>query len=59
MNIKLTDCPILIYYDFKAGLNVTQCMNRLRRSFGETISRPVIARWYQKFESGDEDLTRR
>ncbi|GFW90414.1 histone-lysine N-methyltransferase SETMAR [Trichonephila clavipes] len=46
----------LIFYDFKAGLNQKECIQRLQLSFGDKSPyRTTVFRWFKEFCSGHKD----
>ncbi|GFW67529.1 uncharacterized protein TNCV_3392001 [Trichonephila clavipes] len=47
----------MIIYDFKAGLNLEECVRRLQLAFGEeSPCRATVFRWFQEFCSGHKSL---
>jgi histone-lysine N-methyltransferase SETMAR len=47
----------MIFYDFKSGLNQTQCLERLRAAFGDDApSRTTVFDWFAEFRRGRESL---
>lgn len=55
----------MIFYDFKAGLNQEECVQRLQLAFGdESPARATVFRWFKEFSRGrnflqDEEHTGR
>ena len=55
----------IIFYDFKAGLNQDECVQRLQLVFGdEYLDRATVFRWFKEFSRGcnflqDEEHTGR
>ena len=47
-----------ILYEFQRGRNATEACRNLSKVFGEdTVSDRTCGRWYEKFETGDFDLS--
>ena len=47
-----------ILYEFQQGRNATEACRNLLKVFGEgTVSDRTCRRWYEKFETGDFDLS--
>ena len=47
-----------ILYEFQQGRNGTEAYRNLLKMFGEgTVSDRTCRRWYEKFETGDFDLS--
>ena len=47
-----------ILYEFQQGRNATEACRNLLKVFGEgTVSDRACRRWYEKFETGDFDLS--
>ena len=47
-----------ILYEFQRGRNATEACRNLSKVFGEgTVSDRTCTRWYEKFETGDFDLS--
>ena len=47
-----------ILYEFQQGRNATEACRNLLKVFGEdTVSDRTCGRWYEKFETGDFDLS--
>jgi len=47
----------MIYYDFKAGLNPRDCLQRLTTALGnEAPSKTTVCKWYQEFRCGRTSL---
>ena len=47
-----------ILYEFQQGRNATEACRNLLKVFGEgTVSDRTCRRWFEKFESGDFDLS--
>ncbi|MFX9165696.1 hypothetical protein ABTN87_19735, partial [Acinetobacter baumannii] len=43
----------MIFYDFKAGLNPAECVQRLQLAFGdESPARATVFRWFKEFSRG-------
>ncbi|GFY19506.1 histone-lysine N-methyltransferase SETMAR [Trichonephila clavipes] len=47
----------MIFYDFKAGLNQKEYVQRLQLAFGdESPCRATVVRWFKEFYSGHNSL---
>ncbi|GFX01039.1 histone-lysine N-methyltransferase SETMAR [Trichonephila clavipes] len=47
----------MIFYDFKAGLNQDECVQRLQLAFGEkSLCRATVFRWFKEFYRGRNSL---
>ena len=43
----------MMFYDFKCGLNETECIQRLIRAYGDSApSRATVFRWFAEFKGG-------
>lgn len=53
MEISREQFRVIIYYDFKYGLNEDECLERLDQAFGSKhASRATVHRWYLEFKRG-------
>jgi histone-lysine N-methyltransferase SETMAR len=62
VNLSNEHFRAMIFYDFKSGMEVNDCLERLRGAFGETApSRTTVHFWFNEFKRGRlslEDSTR-
>ncbi|GFX72495.1 uncharacterized protein TNCV_4060921 [Trichonephila clavipes] len=57
MELRERDARILSCYDFKAGLNQEECVQRLQLAFGdESPCHATVFRWFKEFCSGHNSL---
>ncbi|GFV96884.1 histone-lysine N-methyltransferase SETMAR [Trichonephila clavipes] len=47
----------MIFYDFKAGLNQEECVQRLQLAFGDkSACHAIVFRWFKEFCSSNNSL---
>ncbi|GFS59846.1 uncharacterized protein TNCV_2806541 [Trichonephila clavipes] len=50
MELTREHCRVVIFYDFKAGLNQEECVQRLQLAFGdESPCHATVFRWFKEF----------
>ena len=55
MELSRENFQVMIFYDFKVGLNENQCVERLHSAFGgEAPSRATVFRWFSEYRKGRE-----
>lgn len=57
MDLSREHFRAMIFYDFKVGLSVKECLERLRSAFGDSSpSQSTVYEWYSEFRRGRKSL---
>lgn len=51
MELTSEDYRSMVYYDFRLGLTQQECIDRLKKTFGnEAPSKTMVEKWYTEFQ---------